>query len=130
DNFLDLPFDLSKVFFITTANSIDRIPPPLLDRMEVLRLPGYSNQEKKVIAEGFLLPRQLKQSGLGSERCSFAPGVLEAMISRYTREAGVRQLERNIGRAMRKIGLRFAEDPATRPVTVAPPDLGELLGPP
>jgi ATP-dependent Lon protease len=130
DNFLDLPFDLSRVTFITTANTTDRIPPALLDRMEVLRLPGYSNEEKKAIAERYLFPRQLEQAGLGPERCRLALGVLETMISRYTREAGVRELERCIGRALRKVGLRFAEDAGLGPVTVGLGDLSELLGAP
>ena len=128
DNYLDLPFDLSKVFFITTANTLDTIPQPLLDRMEVLRLPGYSEEEKLVIAERYLIPRQLKQAGLTPEQCTFTREAVRQIISRYTREAGVRRLERAIGRVARKVALKFAEGDAT-PVTVKPEDLADYLGP-
>lgn len=130
DNYLDLPFDLSKVFFILTANTIDTIPSPLLDRMEILRLPGYSNLEKKEIAEKYLIPRELSQMGLTKEKCDLGPGVLETIIARYTREAGVRQLERTIGRAFRKVALKFAENTGQTPVNIAVDDLGDYLGPP
>jgi ATP-dependent Lon protease len=128
DNYLDLPFDLSKVFFITTANTLDTIPQPLLDRMEVLRLPGYSEEEKLVIAERYLIPRQLKQAGLTPEQCTFTREAVRQIISRYTREAGVRRLERAIGRVARKVALKFAEGDTT-PVTVKPEDLADYLGP-
>lgn len=128
DNYLDLPFDLSKVFFITTANTLDTVPQPLLDRMEVLRLPGYSEEEKLAIAERYLIPRQLKQAGLTAEQCSFTPEAVRLIISRYTREAGLRRLERAIGRVARKVALRFAEGDTT-PVTVRPEDLPDFLGP-
>lgn len=128
DNYLDLPFDLSQVFFITTANTLDTIPRPLLDRMEVLRLPGYSEEEKIQIANRYLIPRQLKEAGLTPEQCSFSDDTLRTIISRYTREAGLRQLERNIGRVARKVALRYAEG-KTEPVAVRPDDLPEMLGP-
>jgi ATP-dependent Lon protease len=128
DNYLDLPFDLSKVFFITTANTLDTIPQPLLDRMEVLRLPGYSEEEKLVIAERYLIPRQLKQAGLTPEQCTFTREAVRQIISRYTREAGVRRLERAIGHVARKVALKFAEGDTT-PVTVKPEDLADYLGP-
>jgi ATP-dependent Lon protease len=128
DNYLDLPFDLSKVFFITTANTLDTIPQPLLDRMEVLRLPGYSEEEKLVIAERYLIPRQLKQAGLTPEQCTFTREAVRQIISRYTREAGVRRLERAIGHVARKVALKFAERDTT-PVTVKPEDLADYLGP-
>jgi ATP-dependent Lon protease len=128
DNYLDLPFDLSKVFFITTANTLDTIPQPLLDRMEVLRLPGYSEEEKLVIAERYLIPRQLKQAGLTPGQCTFTREAVRQIISRYTREAGVRRLERAIGRVARKVALKFAEGDTT-PVTVKPEDLADYLGP-
>jgi ATP-dependent Lon protease len=128
DNYLDLPFDLSKVFFITTANSLDTIPRPLLDRMEVIRLSGYSEEEKVQIAERFLLPRRLKETGLTAEQLKIQPEALKRIISRYTREAGVRELERTLGRVARKVARRFAEG-QTEPVTVAAGDLAELLGP-
>jgi ATP-dependent Lon protease len=127
DNYLDLPFDLSKVLFITTANTLDTIPRPLLDRMEVLRLSGYSEEEKVEIAKRYLIPRQLTQNGLTVEKCNILDDALRVIISRYTREAGLRQLERNIGRVARKIALRFAEG-STEPVTVRPEDLQDLLG--
>jgi ATP-dependent Lon protease len=128
DNYLDLPFDLSKVFFITTANSLDTIPQPLLDRMEVLRLPGYTEEEKTEIAKRYLIPRQLKQAGLKAEEMAFDDAALHHIISRYTREAGVRQIERTVGRVARKIALRHAEGNVD-PVAVHPDDLAPLLGP-
>src|SRR5262249_39498085 len=97
DNYLDLPFDLSKVFFITTANSLDPVPRPLLDRMEILALTGYSEEEKLVIAERYLIPRQLTQAGLTPQQLQIPSDSLRKIIGRYTREAGVRQLERAIG---------------------------------
>src|SRR5688572_12116000 len=101
DNYLDQPFDLSKVFFITTANTLDTIPQPLLDRMEILRLAGYSEEEKVEIAKRYLIPRQVKESGLTPEQFTVEETALRHVISRYTREAGVRQLERAIGRLAR-----------------------------
>ena len=128
DNYLDLPFDLSRVFFITTANTLDTIPRPLLDRMEVLRLPGYSEEEKLEIAKRYLVPRQLTQTGLTPEQCSFDDDAIRAITKRYTREAGVRQLERTIGRVARKVALRYAEGKG-EPITVRAGDLIEMLGP-
>jgi ATP-dependent Lon protease len=128
DNYLDLPFDLSKVFFITTANTLDTIPRPLLDRMEIIRLSGYSEEEKVQIAERFLLPRQLKETGLKPEQLKIEPEALRRIIGRYTREAGVRNLERTLGRVARKVARRFAEN-HTEPVTVSAEDLTDLLGP-
>ncbi|HSW51426.1 MAG TPA: endopeptidase La [Bryobacteraceae bacterium] len=128
DNYLDLPFDISKVFFITTANALDTIPRPLLDRMEMLRLSGYSKEEKQEIARKYLVPRQLKEAGLVADKCVIGREVVERIITGYTREAGLRQLERGIGRVARKIALRFAEG-NTEPVTVQPDDLVEMLGP-
>jgi ATP-dependent Lon protease len=128
DNYLDLPFDLSKVLFITTANSLDPVPRPLLDRMEVLRLSGYSEEEKVQIAVRYLLPRQLKETGLDAERLTIQPDALRRIISRYTREAGVRDLERALGRVCRKVARQFAEG-RTEPVTVGVDSLADLLGP-
>jgi ATP-dependent Lon protease len=128
DNYLDLPFDLSKVFFITTANTLDTIPRPLLDRMEILRLTGYSEEEKVEIARRYLVPRQLAQSGLKAEEVTLEDETLRRIVSGYTREAGVRQLERTIGRVIRKIGLRHAEG-KVEPVTVHAAELADLLGP-
>jgi ATP-dependent Lon protease len=128
DNYLDLPFDLSRVLFITTANALDTIPRPLLDRMEVLRLSGYTEEEKTEIARRYLIPRQLKETGLTPEQLTIAPEALRRVIGRYTREAGVRDLERSLGRVARKVARRFAEG-RTEPVTVGPEDLVDLLGP-
>src|SRR5579863_10039324 len=128
DNYLDLPFDLSKVLFVTTANALDTIPRPLLDRMELLRLAGYSEEEKLEIAKRYLLPKQLKETGLSAEQCSIPDDTIRWITSRYTREAGVRQLERAIGRVARKIALRFAEGHAESCV-VRPDDLIEMFGP-
>src|SRR5262245_37439112 len=128
DNYLDLPFDLSKVFFITTANTTSTIPGPLLDRMEILRLSGYSEEEKVQIARRYLLPRQRGEVGLTAEQLNIPDETVRRLISRYTREAGVRNLERALGRLARKVARRFAEG-RTEPVTVGPEDLTELLGP-
>jgi ATP-dependent Lon protease len=128
DNYLDLPFDLSKVMFITTANSLDTVPQPLLDRMEVLRLVGYSEEEKLAIANKYLLPRQLKESGLTAEQCVFSDEGLRHIISRYTREAGLRNLERSIARLARKAALQFSEA-RVEPLIMTPDAITELLGP-
>jgi ATP-dependent Lon protease len=128
DNYLDLPFDLSKVLFVTTANALDTIPAPLLDRMEILRLGGYSEEEKMQIAHRYLIPRQLKEAGLTAEQVLLGDDTLLKIITGYTREAGLRRLERAIGRVVRKVALRFAEGHEGA-VTVAPEDLDEMLGP-
>ncbi|MFO0706083.1 MAG: endopeptidase La [Nitrospira sp.] len=128
DHYLDLPFDLSKVFFITTANTLDTISQPLLDRMEIIRLQGYSEREKSEIARRYLWPRRLKESGLNAEQALLSDEVLNLVISRYTREAGVRQLEQMLGRLTRKVALTFADLPegAERaPVSIQPDLLGE-----
>ncbi len=128
DNYLDLPFDLSRVFFITTANTTDTIPQPLLDRMEVLRLSGYTEEEKMEIARRYLIRRQLSETGLKEGRFEITDDALQHVISHYTREAGVRQLERMIGRLARKAAMLFAEG-RTEPVIVKIEDLPEMLGP-
>jgi ATP-dependent Lon protease len=128
DNYLDLPFDLSKVFFITTANTLETIPGPLRDRMEVLRLSGYSEEEKVRIARRYLLPRRLAEAGLTAEQLYVPDETVRQVVSRYTREAGVRELERNLGRLARKVARRFAEGQPD-PVTVGPEGLAEVLGP-
>ena len=109
DNYLDLSFDLSKVFFITTANTLDHIPGPLLDRMEILRLAGYSDEEKREIARRYLLPRRLAEAGVPASRIEIPDETLNYVVARYTREAGVRELERMLGRIVRKITTRFVE---------------------
>ncbi|MDH5299576.1 MAG: endopeptidase La, partial [Desulfobulbaceae bacterium] len=128
DNYLDLPFDLSKVFFITTANATDTIPKPLLDRMESLHLSGYSDEEKMAIARQYLLPRQRNEAGLTVDQFMVEEQTLATVIRRYTREAGVRELERTLGRLARKVAVRFAEGDTT-PVTVRREDLVPMLGP-
>jgi ATP-dependent Lon protease len=128
DNYIDLPFDLSKIFFITTANTLDTIARPLLDRMEILRLSGYSEEEKVEIATRYLIPRQIKEAGLRPEHINFDRDGLKAIVSLYTREAGVRQLERTIGRIARKVAVRHAEG-KMEPVTIRRDDLAEWLGP-
>ena len=129
DNYLDLAFDLSKVLFVTTANTLDTIPQPLLDRMEILQLSGYSEEEKQAIARRYLIPRQLKQTGLNDEQIEFTDEGLRTVISGYTREAGLRRLERAISRVSRKVTLQFAEGREEKFV-VTPESLSELLGPP
>ncbi len=128
DNYLDLAFDLSKVLFITTANTLDTIPQPLLDRMEILRLSGYSEEEKLQIARRYLIPRQMKAAGLSSEEIEFTDDGLKSIIRSYTREAGLRRLERAIARVTRKVTLRFAEEQLGK-VEVTPESLVDLLGP-
>src|SRR5581483_1002327 len=111
-----------------TANALDTIPRPLLDRMEILRLSGYSEEEKMQIARRFLIPRQLKEAGLTAEQCALTDEALRKIISGYTREAGLRRLERAIGRVTRKIALRFAEG-KTEASTISADDVVEMLGP-
>ena len=128
DNYLNLAYDLSKVLFITTANTLEGIPRPLLDRMEVLELSGYSDMEKQAIARQYLIPRQRTEAGLAGEQLELADAGLRYMIRRYTREAGVRELERVIGSIARKRARQVVEEQAIdNTITVA--ELGELLGP-
>ncbi|HEV2199688.1 MAG TPA: endopeptidase La [Bryobacteraceae bacterium] len=133
DNYLDLPFDLSKVMFVTTANTLDTIPAPLLDRMEILRLSGYSEEEKAQIATRYLIPRQMKQTGLTEEQVKITEAGLKKIISAYTREAGVRRLEQAIGRVVRKVALMVAEGKVAEgtvgPFEVKAEDVVEMLGP-
>ena len=129
DNYLGVPFDLSKVMFITTANVLDSVPGPLRDRMEVIDLPGYVEDEKFQIARRYLVERQLKANGLTAERAEITDAALHAIIRDYTREAGVRQLEREIGGVLRSTAMRIAEGTAQH-VRIEPSDLAEILGPP
>jgi ATP-dependent Lon protease len=129
DNYLGVPFDLSRVMFITTANVLDTIPGPLRDRMETIDLPGYVEDEKLEIAKRYLVARQLKANGLEAGQAELAEPALRAMIRDYTREAGVRQLEREIGAALRSAAMRIAEG-AQPPIQLGPGDLREILGPP
>ena len=129
DHYLDVPFDLSEVLFITTANVLDPIPPALRDRMEVLELPGYTDDEKLVIAVEHLVGRQVPNHGLTAEQLSFTRPALRAIIRGYTREAGVRNLEREIGAICRKVARRRAEGDTT-PVEVTPETVTAMLGAP
>ena len=128
DHFLEVPFDLSRVMFITTANMLDTIPPPLRDRMEVLTLPGYIEEEKTRIARSHLIPRQVANHGLTPERITFEDDAITGIISGYTREAGLRNLEREIGAICRKVARRVAEG-ATGTIPVQAANLEEYLGP-
>jgi ATP-dependent Lon protease len=128
DNYLGVPFDLSRVMFITTANVIDNIPGPLRDRMEVIDLPGYTEDEKFEIARRYLVARQLKANGLTVEQAEITDEALRAIIRDYTREAGVRNLEREIGTALRRAAMQIAEGTATH-VRIDAGDLHEILGP-
>ncbi len=128
DNYLNLPFDLSKVFFITTCNHLDGVPRPLLDRMEVLELTGYSELEKLEIARRYLIPRQRENAGVANEQLDFTDDALSWAIRRHTREAGVRELDRVIGRVASKRARQILQSEATsEPITVD--DLPDLLGP-
>ncbi|MBV9530770.1 MAG: endopeptidase La [Bradyrhizobium sp.] len=129
DNYLGVPFDLSRVVFITTANMLDTIPGPLQDRMEIISLPGYTEEEKLEIAKRYLLRRQLEANGLKAEQAEIDPEALRLIIKGYTREAGVRWLEREIGRALRYAAVQIAESSAEK-VSIAPKDLTAILGSP
>ncbi len=129
DHYIDLPFDLSKVFFIATANQMSPIPAPLRDRMETIYLAGYSDQEKLHIARRYLVPRQVTENGLQPDQLEITDEALAFVAARYTREAGVRQMERTVGQIARKAALRIAQGLAER-VRVEVGDLKELLGPP
>jgi ATP-dependent Lon protease len=129
DHYLDVPFDLSEVLFITTANVLDTIPAPLRDRMEVLDLSGYTEEEKLAIARDHLVARQVANNGLSPERVTFTDAALAAIIRGYTREAGVRNLEREIGSVCRKIARKQAEGD-TAAIVVTPQVVVDLLGAP
>jgi ATP-dependent Lon protease len=128
DHYLDVPFDLSQVLFIATANYIDGVPEPLRDRMEVISLPGYTEREKLEIAKRYLLGRQLEENGLKSEQCEWQEGAFHRIINDYTHEAGVRELERQIGGVCRAVAAQVARGKTER-VTVTPELVAELLGP-
>jgi ATP-dependent Lon protease len=128
DHYLNLPFDLSKVMFITTANMTDTIPSPLLDRMEVIRLAGYTLEEKMAIAHRYLLPRQIEQNGIRPDHIRLDDLTLEKVITHYTREAGLRNLERELGKLCRKVARRIAEG-GKGPYTISDRTLTTYLGP-
>ena len=128
DNYLAVPFDLSRVLFIGTANVLDQIPGPLRDRMEVIELPGYTEDEKVEIAKRYLMKRQLEATGLTDEQAEISEDAIRAIISDYTREAGVRNLEREIGALLHHVAMRIAEGNAER-VRIGPDQLHAILGP-
>jgi len=128
DHYLDVPFDLSRVMFITTANVLDTIPPPLQDRMEILELPGYTESEKLGIARRYLVPRQHSENGLSPETVSLDDEAILSIIRHYTREAGVRNLEREIANVCRKVARKKAEGLVER-VTISAQEIPEYLGP-
>ena len=129
DRYLEFPYDLSKVMFITTANSLDTIPGPLRDRMEIIELSGYTLEEKSEIAKRYLIPKQLKANGLTEKNAKFTDAGIRAIIEGYTREAGVRTLERTVGTVCRKIAVAYASDNKLPKVTVDKEKAIELLGP-
>jgi ATP-dependent Lon protease len=128
DHYLDVPFDLSSVMFITTANVMDSVPPALRDRMEVIEIPGYTDHEKLAIARNYLVRRQLKENGLKREQCKWSPAALRRVIEAYTREAGVRELERQIAAVCRSVAAQVAKG-ERRAVTVTAALAQEILGP-
>jgi len=129
DNYIEVGFDLSQVMFITTANQLETIPPPLLDRMEIISISGYTEGEKVEIAKQYLVPRQLKENGLKPDEARFSDEALRTIIRTYTREAGVRNLEREIGSVLRKIATRITEQKQVSP-EITPEIVRELLGQP
>jgi len=129
DNYLAVPFDLSGVMFICTANVLDTIPGPLRDRMEIIQLPGYTAQEKLQIARRYLVARQLDATGLKPAQCEISDDALMAIIEDYTREAGVRNLEREVGKVLRNVAVRIAEGSA-QAVKIERTDLAAILGAP
>ena len=129
DNYLAVPFDLSRVVFITTANMLDTVPGPLRDRMEIIALAGYTAGEKLEIAKRYLVRREREANGLKADQVEIDDAVLVRIIEAYTREAGVRSLEREIGRALRRAAVRIAEG-ATGPIRITMEDIDDILGPP
>jgi len=127
DHYLNLPFDLSKVMFVLTANMTDTIPSALLDRMEIIMLSGYTEEEKAVIAEQYLLPRQLKENGIKDSDLQISPAALQQIIAEYTSESGVRNLEREIGTICRKVARKLAEE-QQGPFTISKNTLNKYLG--
>ncbi|MET0559900.1 MAG: endopeptidase La [Solirubrobacterales bacterium] len=128
DHYLDVEIDLSQVVFIATANLLDTIPGPLLDRMETIAFDGYTTAEKLAIAKGYLLPRQLKRNGLEAEEVEVSDAILNSVISEYTREAGVRQLERELGKLLRGAATKIAAGEAELPVVIGEEALRDALG--
>ena len=129
DHYLEVPYDLSDVMFITTANVLDTIPPALRDRLEVISFPGYTEEEKFHIAKRFLKPKQFEAHGLAKEKVEISDAAIKEIISRYTREAGVRELEREIAAILRKVAKKFASNNKQKKIKVSPKQLHSYLGP-
>lgn len=132
DHYLEVPLDLSDVFFITTANTIDPIPRPLYDRMEIIRMSGYTEEEKIEIAKGFLIPKELKNHGLEKLKITFKKDALQRIVREYAKESGVRNLQRTIDKVLRKIAMKIVKQKKeeSRPITISAKDLEEYLGAP
>jgi ATP-dependent Lon protease len=130
DHYIEIPFDLSHVMFITTANTLSTIPPALLDRMEVIELPGYTENDKKIIAKRHLVPKQLENHGLAPERVAVTDEAIDMVVQEFTREAGVRNLDRQIAALMRKVARRVAGGETENAITIDPVFVSESLGPP
>lgn len=130
DNFLEVAYDLSQVLFIATANHPDQIPYPLYNRMEIVQLSGYTNAEKATIAQRYLIPKHLKENNLTGHQCRISPQALDVLIKQYSKEAGVRQLERYITRVVRKVIQKFLKNPSLKRITVTPAMCREWLGVP
>ena len=128
DHYLEVPFDLSKILFVATANTVESIPPALLDRMELIELTGYTEEEKIQIADKFLVPKQLKNHGLQDGSLTLSDETLKAIIEKYTRESGVRTLEREIATIARKFALKIINGEAAENAEIAPDNLDEYLG--
>ena len=128
DNFLDVDYDLSKVMFIATANNLNTIPAPLLDRMELIEVSGYITEEKIEIAKRHLLPKEMEANGLKKQDLKLPKATIETIVEQYTRESGVRELEKKIGKIMRKLALKYAKNDAVEKTEIKPADLYNYLG--
>lgn len=128
DRFIEEPYDLSKALFITTANTVDTIPAPLLDRMEVISLSGYTQDEKREIAKGYLIPKKIKENGLTEKNVEFTDEGIDTLVENYTMEAGVRELERQIGSVCRKVAVTYADNRKMRKRKITPEEVEKLLG--
>ncbi|MEQ8820704.1 MAG: endopeptidase La [Sumerlaeia bacterium] len=129
DHYLEVEYDLSQVMFLMTANSMASIPPPLLDRMEIIRLPGYTEDEKLHIATRHLMPKQRRAHGLTASQVKISKAAMASLITGYTREAGVRNLDRTLAAVCRKVAVQVVQDPKSKPMSVRPGTLRDLLGP-